>query len=274
MRPLVVGVLVAAVLLVWWEPSARETPPSRPRTLRGGSGRQARGQDGAPGRDGRGPAGRPRWPLRDRRRPGGARRQDELISAVDALAAALEAGLPAPLAVDVAVRASSEPEVGEFLRRLVEAPDEALPPVPSATPPSAAPPSVTPPSATPMRPVESGAELLTRSWRLCHDVGAPLADATRTVAALLRTERARTRAVAAALAEARATVRILVGLPLFGPALAAGIGVMPADLYATPAAVASGVAGLALLVVGRWWMARLVRRIDATPQLSAATPNG
>ncbi len=152
----------------------------------------------------------------------------------------------------------------DFLLGLVEAPGGALPPVPPDIPPP----------ATPTRPVGSGAELLTRSWRLCHDVGAPLADATRTVATLLRSERARTRAVAAALAEARATVRILMGLPLLGPALAAGIGVMPADLYATPAAVASGVAGLALLLVGRWWMARLVRRIDATPELSATSAHG
>lgn len=271
MRPAALGVLVAVVLLLWWEPFAGETPPSWRRTGRIGPARQAAAQGGAAGHDGNGPADRPRWPFRDRRRRrrGDVRRQADLISAVDALAAALEAGLPAPLAVDVAGRASAEPDVRDFLVGLVEAPDGGLSPVPSDIPSSDI-----PASANSMRPVGSGAELLTRSWRLCHDVGAPLADATRTVATLLRSERARTRAVAAALAEARATVRILMGLPLFGPVLAAGIGVMPADLYSTPAAVASGVAGLALLLVGRWWMARLVRRIDATPQLSATSFHG
>ncbi len=189
---------------------------------------------GAPQPSGR---GRGRWSRRRRRSD-----DEELLAAVDALAPALEAGLPVPLAVDVAVSQVRDPHVRQFLSGLAE------------------------PGGREVARGD-GAELLGRAWRLCHDLGAPLSEATRTVASLIRAERARAREVEAALAEARATVRVLVALPLLGPGLAAGIGVGPTELYGSPAAVACGLAGLALLLVGRWWMGRLVLRVGESARL-------
>lgn len=178
-----------------------------------------------------------RW---SRRRRGND--DEELLAAVDALAPALEAGLPVPLAVEVAVSQVRDARVRRYLSGLAE------------------------PGGREVARGD-GAKLLERAWRLCHDLGAPLSEATRTVASLIREERSRAREVEAALAEARATVRVLVALPLLGPGLAAGIGVAPRDLYGSAAAVASGIAGLALLLVGRWWMGRLVRRVGESTRL-------
>ena len=190
-----------------------------------------------------------------RRRQGGA--DEELLAAVDALAPALEAGLPVPLAVEVAVSQVRDPQVRRFLTGLAE-PDDLDPSGGDGVGRGGVGRGGT---------EGGGAGLLERAWRLCHDMGAPLAEATRTVGSLIRAERSRRRDVESALAEARATVRVLVALPLLGPALAAGIGVGPSDLYGSAASVACGVAGLALLVVGWWWMGRLVRRVGDSPRL-------
>lgn len=199
------------------------------------------------------------------RRPG--RPADaELLAAVDALAPALEAGLPVPLAVEVALSQVRDPSVWQFLSGLAETDAPAVAsssPAPAPGVGNGGPGRSGPPPAAP----GPGAELLERAWRLCHDLGAPLSEATRTVSALIRAERSRSREVAAALAEARATVRVLLFLPLLGPALAAAIGVPPGDLYGSAASIASGLAGLALLLVGRWWMGRLVLRVGDSPRL-------
>lgn len=110
--------------------------------------------------------------------------------------------------------------------------------------------------------------LLARAWALSESSGAPLASAASTAAHLLRAERDRRRRSQAAVAGARATIRILTVLPLGGPVLAVLLGLDLARLYAqSPAVWACVGAGLVLIVVGRWWVARLVAGAVAGPML-------
>lgn len=111
--------------------------------------------------------------------------------------------------------------------------------------------------------------LLARAWALSESSGAPLASAASTAAHLLRAKRDRRRRSQAAVAGARATIRILTLLPLGGPVLAALLGLDLARLYAqSPAVWACVGGGLALIVVGRWWVGRLVAGAVAGPMLT------
>jgi hypothetical protein len=101
--------------------------------------------------------------------------------------------------------------------------------------------------------------LVAAAWSLCETLGAPLAPTVATVAELVRRRRAVRHRVAAVLAGPEATMRVLTALPLSGPLVAVAVGVAPSELYAGAAAWISLVAGLALLLVGRAWAARLVR---------------
>ncbi|WP_426563886.1 type II secretion system F family protein [Angustibacter sp. McL0619] len=99
-------------------------------------------------------------------------------------------------------------------------------------------------------------------WRLAERTGAPLSDVLDGVAGALRDESALAADVEAALAGPRATVRLLMVLPVGAVLLGQLIGADPVRVLTTtgPGRVCA-LAGLLLLGLGRWWMAHLVRRV-------------
>ncbi len=99
------------------------------------------------------------------------------------------------------------------------------------------------------------------AWHLSESTGAPLAVAVERAAEGLRDGRSRRRRVAVAVAGPRATVTVLTLLPLTGPLFGLACGVGPGELYlSTPLATVSVLAGVVLIVAGRFWCTRLVRR--------------
>ncbi len=103
------------------------------------------------------------------------------------------------------------------------------------------------------------------AWALSERHGAPLAVAVERAAAGLREARARQRKVAVAVAGPRATVTVLTVLPLTGPLFGLACGVDPVTLYiGSPVGPACAVAGVGLIVVGRLWCRRMIRRAVAS----------
>jgi tight adherence protein B len=108
--------------------------------------------------------------------------------------------------------------------------------------------------------------LLGAAWTLSESTGAPLAEAARTTAGVLRSAAAQERRMASAVAGARATMNLLSVLPVGGPLVALALGIGPLELYTTsPAAELSLAAGVALAFAGRWWVRRLVAVVIAGP---------
>jgi tight adherence protein B len=103
------------------------------------------------------------------------------------------------------------------------------------------------------------------AWALSERHGAPLAVAVERAAAGLREARARQRKVRVAVAGPRATVTVLTVLPLTGPAFGLACGIDPASLYlGSRIGALSAVLGVALIVVGRLWCWRMIRRAVAS----------
>jgi tight adherence protein B len=110
--------------------------------------------------------------------------------------------------------------------------------------------------------------LLAQAWSLTEDLGAPLAEAVRTTAGLLRARIETDRRTAGAVAGARATMNVLTALPLGGPLVALALGMGPRELYAGSAVTGLClVAGGVLVLGGRWWVARMVRDVARGPVL-------
>ncbi|MDO5712659.1 MAG: hypothetical protein Q4P32_13110, partial [Micrococcales bacterium] len=110
--------------------------------------------------------------------------------------------------------------------------------------------------------------LLARAWGLSEASGAPLAAAAQTAAGLLREDRDRRRSTAGAVAGARTTMTILTLLPLGGPPLAMVMGLDLGRLYlSSPMVWACLLIGATLVVVGRVWVARLVVAATRGPEL-------
>ncbi len=110
--------------------------------------------------------------------------------------------------------------------------------------------------------------VLARAWALSEATGAPLSEAAATAARLMRVDRDRHRRSVAAVAGARATMRILTLLPLSGPLLAGLLGVDLVNLYARSAAVWACIGGgLVLIGIGRWWVDRLIAAAMRGPEL-------
>ncbi|QQS01511.1 MAG: hypothetical protein IPK37_03415 [Austwickia sp.] len=185
------------------------------------------------------------WP--GRRRAQRRWRGDAVLRALDALAAGLEVGLAARDALREAAGTTDDLAVREGLLASAAGPE------PGGEPAGLG-------AAGPGEDLE-GLALLARAWQLSDRLGTPLAQSVRAVASLLRAEVAARRAVAVAMSEARATVLVLVALPLLGPLLAAAVGVSPADLYGSAPARVSAALGVGLVGLGMWWMRRLLRRV-------------
>ncbi|MDQ2755367.1 MAG: hypothetical protein M3Y71_02200 [Actinomycetota bacterium] len=99
-----------------------------------------------------------------------------------------------------------------------------------------------------------------RAWGLSETLGAPLAESVAEAASAVRQRIARAQRLEVAVAGPRATARVLTLLPLAGPLVAIAMGIPPGQLYSGLGGVCALV-GLLLLLVGRLWCARLVRRV-------------
>ncbi|MGV8965995.1 MAG: hypothetical protein ACOH2F_06920 [Cellulomonas sp.] len=94
---------------------------------------------------------------------------------------------------------------------------------------------------------------------LAHLLGAPLAQVLERVAEGLVAEAEAAGERRAALAGPRATARVLTGLPLLGVGLGAAVGADPLGvLLGGGLGTFALMAGVGLLGLGRWWIARLV----------------
>jgi tight adherence protein B len=113
---------------------------------------------------------------------------------------------------------------------------------------------------------QPGAEALRRlaaCWRVAHGRGAGLAAAVDRVVGALHSEQEHRRDVAAELAGARATARILAALPVIGLLMGIGLGADPVHvLLRTPYGVGCLVAGVALVGAGLLWTERIARTAE------------
>lgn len=179
-----------------------------------------------------------RW--RDsRRRSAAARREAQVCELVLVMAAALRAGLPAPVALAQVAR--------EF---------PVLIPVAHAARLGGDVPAA-------LRHQSSGAggaalARLAAAWKVAETSGAPLAAVLDRLSVAEREERDVRREVEAGVAPARATAVLMATLPVFGLLLGSGLGGDPVALILDNLVVAGVVAlGVALACVGVWWIDRI-----------------
>jgi tight adherence protein B len=105
---------------------------------------------------------------------------------------------------------------------------------------------------------------LDAAWRLCDDVGAPLADVLSTVAEGIRQDADVEAEIEAALAAPRSTSRLLGALPVLALGLGQLMGAHPVQvLVQTTVGRVCAVTGLVLAAAGQWWTRRLVARTAA-----------
>lgn len=226
-----VGLLTAVTVALWPSRSVWRSPSV-------GSGPRPILTQAAVGRQGRG--------ARRRR----AAQVAAVLAVLDALAAALRAGLSAETALRH-VAASDRSAAGRLAAALADAGSRAD-------------------RCWSRYARETGAPevlVVAQAWALSRRAGVRLADAVDLAAGLLRDAQARGHRREVALAGPRATIAVLTLLPLLGPAAGLALGIAPSTLYAgsTPSLLATA-AGLVLLLIGRGWARGLVARsLRATP---------
>ena len=99
---------------------------------------------------------------------------------------------------------------------------------------------------------------LAAAWELCAATGAGLAFAVEQVVETARVEQRTTSMVQGELASARATARLVAVLPVVVLVAAQGMGARSWEfLMSTPLGVGCLAAGLALALLGMWWIDRI-----------------
>ena len=265
----VIGLLVFAAVLVW---------PRRVRTADALRTALTAGTDGASGSDA--VADLSVWqqdPLQLYRRWRLRRDRDHLLAGVlvllDSMAPALAMGLPPARALGLAAEAVSSGEL-----RAAQMPpaapmsgrrrgDSELDRLTGSLTAAAS-------RGVPLATVWSDWARLTKApeiafvasaWALSERHGAPLAVAVERAAAALREAQARQRKVRVAVAGPRATVTVLTVLPLTGPAFGLACGIDPSTLYlGSHIGAVSAALGVGLIVVGRLWCRRMIRKAVAS----------
>jgi tight adherence protein B len=112
-------------------------------------------------------------------------------------------------------------------------------------------------------PGASGLGLLAAAWTVSRRTGGSLGTATRRIADAVRRQQATRGVVAGELASARATARLMAGLPLLALLMGSGAGADPwTFLLRTPAGLACLAAGLATGMAGLWWIEQIARGVD------------